>query len=61
MKLIVFTPANTKSAIGRMTALVTRELIAQGSEVTVVRTEAKHLLSTDVHDFGTRSCHGMTT
>lgn len=54
MKLIVFTPANTKSAIGRMAALVTRELVAQGCEVTVVRTEAKHLLSTDLHDFGTR-------
>ncbi|MDM2732980.1 glycosyltransferase [Citrobacter sp. Cy070] len=52
MKLIVFTPANTKSAIGRMAALVTRELVAQGCEVTVVRTEAKHMLSTDVHDFG---------
>lgn len=54
MKLIVFTPANTRSAIGRMAALVTRELVAQGCEVTVVRTEAKNLLSTDVHDFGTR-------
>ncbi|HHW4685595.1 MAG TPA: glycosyltransferase [Xylella sp.] len=54
MKLIVFTPTNTKSAIGRMAALVTRELVAQESEVTVVRTEAKHMLSTDVHDFGTR-------
>jgi glycosyltransferase involved in cell wall biosynthesis len=54
MKLIVFTPANTKSAIARMAALVTRELVAQGCEVTVVRTEAKHLLSTDLHDFGVR-------
>lgn len=54
MKLIVFTPANTKSAIGRMAALVTRSLVAQGCVVTVVRTEAKHLLSTDWHDFGTR-------
>ena len=54
MKLIVFTPANTKAAIGRMAALVTRELVAQGCGVTVVRTEAKHLLSTDVHNFGTR-------
>lgn len=53
MKLIVFTPVNKKSAIGRMAALVTRELVAQGCEVTVVRTEAKHLLSTDSHNFGT--------
>lgn len=54
MKLIVFTPASTKSAIGRMAALVTRELVSQGCEVTVVRTEAKHLLSTDIHNFDTR-------
>lgn len=54
MKLIVFTPANIKSAIGRMAALVTRELVAKGCEVKVVRTEAKQLLSTDFHDFGTR-------
>lgn len=54
MKLIVFTPANTKSSIGGVAALVTRELVVQGCEVTVVRTEAKHLLSTDVHNFGTR-------
>lgn len=54
MNLIVFTPANTKSAIGRMAALVTRSLVAQGCVVTVVRTEAKHLLLTDVQDFGTQ-------
>lgn len=54
MNLIVFTPATTKSAIGRMAAMVTRALIAQGCEVTVVRTEAKHLLSTEAHDFGAR-------
>lgn len=52
MNLIVFTPANTKSAIGRMAALVTRELTAQGCHVTVVRTEAKDMLSTEIHDFG---------
>lgn len=54
MNLIVFTPAYVKSSIGGVAALVTRELLAQGCHVTVVRTEAKHLLSTDVHDFGTR-------
>ncbi len=54
MNLIVFTPATTKSAIGRMAAMVTRALMAQGCEVTVVRTEAKHLLSTEAHDFGAR-------
>lgn len=54
MNLIVFAPANTKSSIGGVAALVTRELVAQGCEVTVVRTEAKHMVSADVHDFGAR-------
>ena len=52
MNLIVFTPASVRSAIGRMAALVTRELVALGCQVTVVRTEAQRLLSTDMHDFG---------
>jgi glycosyltransferase involved in cell wall biosynthesis len=53
MKLIVFTPASKASAIGRMAALVTRKLVAQGHEVVVARTETETLLSTDTHDFGT--------
>ncbi|WP_084236471.1 glycosyltransferase [Hydrogenophaga taeniospiralis] len=53
MNLIIFTPANTGSAIGRMAALVTHELVAQGCRVTVVRTEVKPLLTTNTHDFGT--------
>ena len=52
MNLIVFTPAAKKSAIGRMTALVTQELAAKGHRVTVVRTETEALLSTGTHDFG---------
>ncbi|HEX6033602.1 MAG TPA: hypothetical protein VFY83_04170, partial [Anaerolineales bacterium] len=52
MNLIVFTPASVRSAIGRMAALVTRELVALGCQVTVVRTEAQRFLSTDMHDFG---------
>lgn len=51
MKLVVFTPAGKKSAIGRMAALLTRELIAHGCDVIIVRTESKHLLSADVHNF----------
>jgi glycosyltransferase involved in cell wall biosynthesis len=54
MNLVVFAPANKNSAIGRMTALVTRQLVARGCRVTIVRTEAKHLLSTEVHDFASR-------
>lgn len=54
MKLIIFTPASEKSAIGRMAALVSRELVAQACEVTVVRTEARRLISSEAHDFGAR-------
>lgn len=53
MNLLIFTPAIKKSAIGRMAALVTHDLIAQGHQVTIVRTEAKHLLSSEIHDFNT--------
>lgn len=53
MRMIIFTPAGVKSAIGRMAALVTRQLLEHGHLVTVVRTEAKHLLSTNMNDFGT--------
>lgn len=51
-RLVMFTPANTKSAIGRMAALVTRSLTAMGCCVTVVRTESAHLLDSRAHDFG---------
>jgi len=54
MKLLIFTPAINTSAIGRMTCLVTRALIAQGHEVVVVRTEGDALLSRPSHEFGTR-------
>jgi glycosyltransferase involved in cell wall biosynthesis len=54
MKLLFFTPALKKSAIGRMAVLVVRELIAQGHDVTVVRSEAVALQHLDVHDFSTR-------
>lgn len=53
MKLTIFTPACKASAIGRMAALLAHELLVRNHEVTVVRTEAEHLLSTDTHDFGT--------
>ena len=53
MRLLFFTPALKKSAIGRMAALVVRELLAQGHDVTVVRSEAKVLQHQDVHDFDT--------
>jgi glycosyltransferase involved in cell wall biosynthesis len=51
MKLIIFTPAVKISAIGRMTSLVTRALVAAGHEVTVVRAESAGLLSKETHDF----------
>lgn len=51
MKLIIFTPAVKISAIGRMTSLVTRALVAAGHEVTVVRAESPRLLAREAHDF----------
>jgi glycosyltransferase involved in cell wall biosynthesis len=51
MKLIIFTPAVKISAIGRMTSLVTRALVAAGHDVTVVRSESASLLSKETHNF----------
>ncbi|RDI58543.1 glycosyltransferase [Microvirga subterranea] len=51
MKLLVFTPALKASAIGRMTSLVTRELVSSGHEVAVVRTEAQQYLTSATHNF----------
>lgn len=51
LRLVMFTPARQSSAIGRMAALVTRALLAAGHKVTVVRTEASHLQSAEIHDF----------
>ena len=53
MKIVMFTPALKTSAIGRMASLVTRALISQGHEVTVVRTEKESFLDCPTHDFGT--------
>ena len=54
MKLVLFSPTNVKSAIARMAALITRELLAGGHKVTLIRTETKKLLATSSHEFGTR-------
>jgi glycosyltransferase involved in cell wall biosynthesis len=51
MNLLVFTPGAKTSAIGRMTSLVTRELVSAGHGVTVVRSETETLLATPSHDF----------
>lgn len=53
MKLLIFTPAIKTSAIGRSSALVTRELLSQGHTVTIIRTESESLLNSDTHDFQT--------
>lgn len=52
MKITVFTPGLKESAIGRMTALVTRELASRGHAVTVVRSEGGKRLTRPAHDFG---------
>jgi glycosyltransferase involved in cell wall biosynthesis len=52
MKIVLFTPAIKISAIGRMACLVARELLTQGHEVVVVRTENDAFLDKPTHDFG---------
>ncbi|RQT36246.1 glycosyltransferase [Burkholderia contaminans] len=52
MKFLIFTPTIRRSAIGRMASLVVRELVAQGHDVTVVRTEATGMLTLPTHEFG---------
>ena len=52
MKIVLFTPTIKMSAIGRMACLVTHELLAQGHEVAVVRTEDEAFLDKPTHDFG---------
>ena len=54
MKFLFFTPAASSSAIGRVTQLVGRELMASGHTVTIVRTEDYTLLGTPPHQFGTK-------
>lgn len=52
MNLVLFTPATNKSAIGRMAALVVKELTRCGIRVTVIRTESVSQLETPHHSFG---------
>jgi glycosyltransferase involved in cell wall biosynthesis len=54
MNLLFFTPVASSSAIGRVTQLVGRELMASGHAVTIVRTEDHALLGTPPHQFGTK-------
>ena len=54
MKFLFFTPVASSSAIGRVTQLVGRELMASGHTVTIVRTEDYALLGTPPHQFGTK-------
>ena len=53
MNLIMFTPVNVKSAIGKMAALVTYELVAQGCRVTVISTD-ESFSTIKTHDFNTQ-------
>jgi glycosyltransferase involved in cell wall biosynthesis len=53
MNLLIFTPAASSSAIGRVTNLVGRELMASGHTVTIVRTEDYAVVDTPPHAFGT--------
>lgn len=51
MKIIIFTPALETSAIGRMAAMVCRELLHRGHSVSVVRTEDVRLQHVPAHKF----------
>ncbi len=52
MRFLIFSPVVRTSAIGRMAALVVRQLSEQGHEVSVVRTETSGHFGADAHDFG---------
>lgn len=52
MKVVIFTPGLRASAIGRMTALVTKALAEQKHDVVVVRCEDYSLIEGVSHDFG---------
>lgn len=53
MKIVMFTPALSASAIGRMATLVVHALQDQGHDITVVRAERESLLAEPSHDFHT--------
>jgi glycosyltransferase involved in cell wall biosynthesis len=57
MKIVLFTPGLTTSAIGRMAALVVMQLSERGHSLVVVRTEAPRLLSRPAHHFGVPLSH----
>jgi glycosyltransferase involved in cell wall biosynthesis len=52
MRLVMFTPIVSRSAIGRVARLVTRELLSAGHEVLIVRTEAAVAVAGEIHEFG---------
>jgi glycosyltransferase involved in cell wall biosynthesis len=52
MKIAVIGPGLRKSAIGRASALIVRQLLGQGHSVVVVRSEMEDLLDQEAHDFG---------
>jgi hypothetical protein len=52
MRIVLFTPALTTSAIGRMACLVARELVHTGHDVSIIRSEDERFLGNDTHAFG---------
>lgn len=54
MKLVIFTPVVKTSAIARMVSLVTRNLMAAGHNVAIVRTENENYLGATPYDFGSK-------
>jgi glycosyltransferase involved in cell wall biosynthesis len=54
MKFLIFCPVLLNSAIGRMSAIVTKELLAQGHQVIIVRSESIKYQSSTTHSFFTQ-------
>ena len=50
MKFVIFTPVVAASAIGRVAALVNRELVDLGHEITVVRSESRAVIERSVDE-----------
>ena len=49
MRLVIFSPASERSAIGRVVALVTRALAGQGHTIVIVRTEDASWIDSPTH------------
>jgi glycosyltransferase involved in cell wall biosynthesis len=54
VRLVIFSPMTTSSAIGRVTGLITRSLADQGHDVDIVRSEDLSHIESEARDVGRR-------